>query len=431
LDLCQAVRNADSVENLYRQLVTTIAELLSVPAMTLFVRDDDSGNYTCCASTAVTNSVSEDCSTPPSLPKNAFVVQRLKRLSSPLRVTLEELEVWADALKEWPGTVLEMRLRERDVLRLTRSSLLVQLWAKNDLIGVLGLAEQNQARLSPEKDDLLKHVAGQLALVLENTKLLQRLVEHERLQAQLVVAAEVQRNLLPAASPALPGIELHGFCQPASHVGGDYYDFIPLPDDSAAICIADVAGKGIAAALLMSVVQASLRSHLSNTSGRRPVSEVASELNGLICASVSMARYVTFFYAQLNAETRAFRFVNAGHNPPLLFHGSVSESSRKGCVDRLSAGGPVLGMFPGLQFDEESVAVKSGDILLAYTDGVTEAPNIHGEEFSEDRVIEVLRRCSGESARDIVDSIASEVIGWSQGTTQHDDITIVAMKVCE
>jgi len=110
-----------------------------------------------------------------------------------------------------------------------------------------------------------------------------------------------------------------------------------------------------------------------------------------------MARYVTFFYAQLNAETRAFRFVNAGHSPPLLFHGSTSESSKKGCVDRLSAGGPVLGMFPGLQFDEGSVDVKSGDILLAYTDGVTEAPNIHGEEFSEDRVIEVLRRCSGES----------------------------------
>ena len=100
-------------------------------------------------------------------------------------------------------------------------------------------------------------------------------------------------------------------------------------------------------------------------------------------------------------------------------------------MDRLSAGGPVLGMFPGLQFDEESVAVKSGDILLAYTDGVTEAPNIHGEEFSEDRVIEVLRRSSGESARDFVDSIASEVNGWSQGTAQHDDITIVAMKVCE
>src|SRR4029077_14133263 len=174
---------------------------------------------------------------------DSFVIRRLKSLSSPLQLDAAELSAWQLALTDAPPQVLEKRMRERDVLLQTRSSLLVQLRTKGDLLGVLALAKRESDRFSPEQREMLDSVAGQLALVIENTKLLQRLVEHERLRAELTVAAEVQRNLLPATGLNLAGIDLCGFCQPASQVGGDYFDYVPLGDDRVGICIADVAGK--------------------------------------------------------------------------------------------------------------------------------------------------------------------------------------------
>ena len=231
-------------------------------------------------------------------------------------------------------------MQEKDVLLQTRSSLLVQLRTKGDLLGVLSLGKRPADRFSPEEREALDSVAGQLALVIENTKLLQRLVEHERLRAELAVAAEVQRNLLPAAGPTLSGIDICGFCQPASQVGGDYYDFVPLGGNRVGICIADVAGKGISAALLMSVVQASLRSQLFNTQEQASARNVVTMLNRLICSSVSESRYVTCFYGQLDADSGSFRFVNAGHNPPLLFRHAIPQAAETAAdFQTLSSGG--------------------------------------------------------------------------------------------
>ena len=257
------------------------------------------------------------------LSSDSFVIRRLKSLSSPLQLDAAELGAWKLALTDAPSHVIEKRMQEKDVLLQTRSSLLVQLRTKGDLLGVLTLGKRQADRFSAEDREMLESVAGQLALVIENTKLLQRLVEHERLRAELVVAAEVQRNLLPATGLTLPGIDLCGFCQPASQVGGDYYDFVRLGDDRVGICIADVAGKGISAALLMSVVQASLRGQLFNTQEQVPVRNVVTMLNRLICSSVTTARYVTCFYGQLDPADGSFRFVNAGHNPPLLLRQTV------------------------------------------------------------------------------------------------------------
>jgi sigma-B regulation protein RsbU (phosphoserine phosphatase) len=349
------------------------------------------------------------------------------RLISPLRVDADEMRIWELALKDGPSKILEQRLHERQILQETRSSLLVQLRTKNDLIGVLSLAEPASGQFNTEELSLLKSLSGQLALVLENTKLLQRLVEHERLRAQLAVAAEVQRGLLPAVNPTLPGVDLCAFCQPALHVGGDYYDFVSLPDGSVAICVADVAGKGIAAALLMAVVQASLRSRLSDTR-EHSVAEVAAVLNRHICASVSEARYVTCFYGELNTRDGSFRFVNAGHNPPILLRARhAEETGLLPELHRLSVGGTVLGLFPDLSFEEGRVSLQPGDILVAFTDGVTEAMNLQGEEFSDERLCEVIRNVSSRRASDILESIVSRVSEWAKGAVPHDDITVVVL----
>ena len=427
LDLSSAVRTATSVDGLYESLVIAVGRAFSATAVSLFIREDETGSFPCRVSTVASTDLR-----PLALASDSFVVRRLKSLSSPLQLDEAELNSWQTALSDAPRQVLEKRLQERDVLRETHSSLLVQLRTKGDLLGVLSLGERAHDQLTATEREMLDGVAGQLALVIENTKLLQRLVEHERLRAELAVAAEVQRNLLPATGLTWAGTEVCGFCQPASQVGGDYYDFVPLGDNRAGICIADVAGKGISAALLMSVVQASLRGQLFNPQVQISARNLVTMLNRLICASVSTTRYVTCFYGQFDASDGSFRFVNAGHNPPLLLRQSDSLAEVfdvNSGFQTLSSGGLVLGMFPESQFEEGEVRLRSGDVLVAYTDGVTEAMNVRQEEFSEERLRAAIIGASPLSARAILDNIVSSVAQWSNGAAQHDDITVVVLKM--
>ena len=430
LDLSSAVRGASSVESLYESLVDAVARAFSIPAISLFIRDDDTGDFSCRISTAVPHDAVSGNHAQLTLSADSFVIRRLKSLSSPLQLDAAELSAWQLALTDAPREVMEKRMRERDVLLQTRSSLLVQLRTKGDLLGVLALAKRESDRFTPEQREMLDSVAGQLALVIENTKLLQRLVEHERLRAELTVAAEVQRNLLPPTGLKLAGVDLCGFCQPASQVGGDYFDYVPLGDERVGICIADVAGKGISAALMMSVVQASLRGQLLNTQKHVPVKNVVAMLNRLICGSVTTARYVTCFYGQLEAADGSFRFVNAGHNPPLLLRWSAPQAKDPDAVfESLSCGGLVLGLFPDGNFEEGEVQLNSGDIFVAYTDGVTEAMNVQEEEFSEERLRAAIAEASDQSAKEILNHIIASVSQWSKGAPQHDDITVVVLKM--
>jgi sigma-B regulation protein RsbU (phosphoserine phosphatase) len=220
----------------------------------------------------------------------------------------------------------------------------------------------------------------------------------------------------------LQEFDLCGFCKPAQQVGGDYYDFVPLSDECTGIAIADVAGKGISAALMMSVVQASLRGQLLSSGGRNGIPSMVSVLNRLISGSISTARYVTFFYAQLDRKDGAVRFVNAGHNPPMVYKSSDRE------ITPLVAGGSVLGLFPGATFDEGRSQLDSGDFLVAYTDGVTEAEDPHGEEFGEERLRATIADAAPGNAKQIMDRVVNAVTEWSRGTRQHDDITVVVLK---
>lgn len=312
---------------------------ISIKSRCLFVRDDDTGHFQCRISTALPEAPVASAVATAMFAKDAFVVRRLRGLDSPMQLDSDDLRAWREALVDAPREVFEKRMRERDTLERTNSSMLVQLKTRTDLVGVLSLGERTNGAYSPKDHQLLKNLGGQLALIIENAKLLERMVEHQRFQAELELAAEVQRSLLPVGNPDLKDFDLCGFCKPAQQVGGDYYDFISLSDECTGIAIADVSGKGISAALLMSVVQASLRGQLLSSMGRHELSDMISVVNRLISGSVSTSRYVTFFYTQLNRKDGTVRFVNAGHNPPMFYKASNQT------ISSLTTGGSVLGQF--------------------------------------------------------------------------------------
>jgi sigma-B regulation protein RsbU (phosphoserine phosphatase) len=276
--------------------------------------------------------------------------------------------------------------------------------------------------------ETLMSVAGQLALVIENARLAERMVAEERLRRELALAAEVQRRLLPDRPPECLAVELAGFCQPARGVGGDYYDFIKFDNERLGIAIADVAGKGIAAALLMSTVQATLRSLSAGDAGQDrangSLADMVATLNRLLCNSTRGANYVTFFYAQFDQTTQRLAYVNAGHNPPFFFRADPSRDFRS-----LSAGGMFVGMFEHCGYEQEVVQMQPGDVLIAFTDGLPEAHNAQGEEFDEERIKQALAATAQLSVNEIRDEIARRVKEWIASAPQYDDLTFIVMKV--
>jgi len=217
---------------------------------------------------------------------------------------------------------------------------------------------------------------------------------------------------------------------PARSIGGDYYDFIPVGDQQIGIALADVSGKGVAAALIMAAVQASLR--VLSSEGNISLPRLAARLNQFLYQSTPANKYATFFYAQLDAERRELRYVNAGHNPPYLVRASQSQGSDDAAaleIHELSAGGAVVGMFPTLSYEEASINLRSGDLLVAFTDGVTEAQNPREEEFGEERLKALVRRLASLPASEISARISSELKEWISDAPQYDDLTFVVMKV--
>jgi sigma-B regulation protein RsbU (phosphoserine phosphatase) len=309
-----------------------------------------------------------------------------------------------------------------------------------------------------EDKRLLLVVASQMSSFIENMELLRHMVDEERTARELEMAAEVQRHLFPADGLEDDALEIYGTCLPALGVGGDYYDYFHVDDQHTGIAIGDVAGKGIAAALLMSTVQASLRCQL--TSADKSLADVISSMNRLLQRSTSDGGYATFFLAQFDEATRSLTYVNAGHNPPLLVRGTLASLGKAGqlpgvpgtprvlsnralgasaglfvsvadepVVSLLTTGGPIIGTFLNGPYEQETIPLQSGDVLAVYTDGVTEALNPAGVEFGEENLrsvlIESLRLPAHESAKKVI----AKVLEWQAQAPQHDDITLIVVKV--
>ena len=274
-------------------------------------------------------------------------------------------------------------------------------------------------------------------------------IARETLERELQTARTIQQRLLPRSIPDLPGFDMIGASVPSRQVGGDYFDFLSLEPGRIGVAIADVSGKGMPAALLMANLQASLQGQVIHPSS---VAEIVARVNDLLARSTDAQMFATFFYGVLDSKTGTFTSVNAGHNPPLLLKAD-------GSMQTLNSGGVVLGMLQGMPYEQETMPFAPGDLLVLYTDGVTEAEgptraepsgrdlegaNLHAAEgtdfsgaegeddvppmFGEERVIRVVREHAHRSAVEIKEAILSEVDRFSAGMAQSDDITLVVIK---
>jgi sigma-B regulation protein RsbU (phosphoserine phosphatase) len=252
------------------------------------------------------------------------------------------------------------------------------------------------------------------------TENLERLIvvekERERLRSELEIAREVQRQLFPKTALSLPAFNLTGVCHPAQVVSGDYYDFVRLEHSAMAMAIGDVAGKGISAALLMASMQAAMRSQLG---GPGPVStaQVVASLNRQVYLSTSPEKYATFYFAVYNTETGVLTYTNAGHLPPILVRGGEAR--------RLEVTGTVVGAFPGAQYEERQIELVCGDLLLAFTDGLTEPENAYGEMFGEERLIEILIKHQKAEPQEIFERTMEAVREWTGTPGLQDDMTML------
>ena len=365
-----------------------------------------------------------------SIPLNAFLVRRLKGLSSPLPLSQAELDAW----EHWARANSPERLSEIATLRQIDPALAVAVFSKNEIIGVLLLGRSQQGAYAPEVLRALPPAASQLGLMLENGRLTGRIVEQERLRRELLLATEVQKRLFPQAWPQTASIQLAGMCMPARGVGGDYYDFLDLGNRQVGVALADVAGKGIAAALIMSVVQASLRSLTDMRNGS--LADLAGKMNRLLHRSTGSNSYATFFYAQVDEDKRELRYVNAGHNPPMLFRGPgwnaghVPFVASAANVEELATGGTIIGMFAQAAYEEALIELRSGDVLMLFSDGVSEAHNPAEEEYGEERLKELLRKVAQLPVNDMAAAVMQDLKNWMLDAPQHDDLTFVVMKVC-
>jgi serine phosphatase RsbU (regulator of sigma subunit) len=301
-----------------------------------------------------------------------------------------------------------------------RSMLAVPLQTDDRVIGLIYLDSPHFVHEFTKEDlSLLTVMANVAAIRIEHTRLAE--VEHaERLHAkELDQAADIQRRLLPPYPPTVSGVELAGYNAACRTVGGDYYDFLPYPDGRVALLVGDVAGKGMPAALLMSSLQARVQVLFDDPSD---LAKLVTRLNRIITSNCPTNRFITFFIGVLDPKTGELVYVNAGHNPPLLVH-------HDGSVEKLEGTGVILGILPIAQYEQKSCQLEIGDVVVLFSDGVTEAVRPDAdEEFGEDRLGQVLAELKNEPVQSIIDSINQRVQEFTRGAPPADDITLVVAK---
>ncbi|MDQ1707835.1 MAG: phosphoserine phosphatase RsbU/P [Pyrinomonadaceae bacterium] len=305
------------------------------------------------------------------------------------------------------------------VLQGVRSVLAVPLGVSEKVFGIIYADSPiAEGRFTEDHLKVLTTLASVAAIRVENARLVEARFQQERLERELQLAMEIQQRFQPTAPPIVPGYELQGISFPCYEIGGDYYDFIRREDGRLVIALGDVSGKGTAAALLMSSLHAAIH---AQTGSHDTLVQTISAVNRYLAENIPPNRFVTLFYAELDPDSGALSFLNAGHNPPLIVHSA-------GTVEQLASGGLPLGIKADADYREGRTHLQMGDVLVIYSDGVTEAASPSGEEFGPTRLYEVVSRNVDASAAGIRDRIESALTKFSQGTQAADDITLVIVK---
>jgi len=303
----------------------------------------------------------------------------------------------------------------------TRSEMVAPIISNDEVIGVFDLESDELNAYSEDDLEVLMLLASQVAIIIEKVMLHEQLIEKKRLEGQLEVARQVQLELLPPSDPQLPGFDISAYNFPTEEVSGDYYDWVRIHDDQIGIVIADVAGKGVPAALLMAFLRASLRA--ATHIGYAPQNSMA-KVNYLLWESIERNQFVTAFYGILDATNRTLAYANAGHNPPLLLNAD-------GSARFLDQGSVPLGMFRDTRYYEYYLTLTPGQVLVLYTDGVTEAMNPREEEFGPDRLVNSVKAARDLSAREMIDAIQRDIWNWTDGKGAHDDVTFFVIKALQ
>ena len=324
-----------------------------------------------------------------------------------------------------PNVMADAALARQDSILATgiRSAVCAPLWFTADFAeqdAVIGLVylDTRLHTSSFGEDDLriVTALANVAAAKIENVRLLEESIEKRHMEQDMKMAAEIQKGLLPDGAPVVPGYDLAGSNRLSRSVGGDYYDF-GLDHGRLLFALGDVAGKGTAAALLMTVLRAAVRGHW----GEGSAAEAIARINRTICQNVTEGKYITFFLGRLDPPSGQVCYVNAGHNPPLLIRAG-------GAVETLTEGGMVLGLFDSVPYAEGTAELRAGDTLLVFSDGVTETYNPAGEEFGESRLVALAVQKRDLGAEPLQAAILAELERYAAGTRASDDRTLIVVK---
>jgi sigma-B regulation protein RsbU (phosphoserine phosphatase) len=300
-----------------------------------------------------------------------------------------------------------------------QTAMCVPLWNGDAIIGLI-YCDRTALHGPFTEDDLrlLTLLANLAANKIENAVLIEKAQEEDRLRKEMETAAQIQKNFLPRGDPVFEPFDISGSTRACRHVGGDYYDFIPVDQGRLGVVIADVSGMGVSAALLMASLRASLHTELPLT---KDLALLAAKLNDFVHGSSDSPSFISFFFGLLDRDRSELLYVNAGHNPPLLVDPA-------GGVRSLESTGFCLGMFPSTSYETRTVRLKPGDILCLFTDGIVENRNPDREEFGDDRLARRLRESAGLPARDIMDKIYEDTFAFSTCADPGDDMTLVVVK---
>jgi sigma-B regulation protein RsbU (phosphoserine phosphatase) len=300
----------------------------------------------------------------------------------------------------------------------TRSELAVPIVSEAGVIGCLNVESDREAAYNEADRELLEFFASAAALSIQKSLLHRQVLEKQRIEDQLKVARDVQSGLLPGKAPALPGWDIAAVNLPTWEIGGDYYDYVPLPRQRLGLAVADVSGKGIPAALIMATFRTALRAQLRR---RADLRVMAAELNRALLESRDASRFVTTVFGVLEPASGLFRYVNCGHNWPLLVR-------RSGEPELLRRGGPAMGLLTGERYEQGEVRLEPGDALVLYTDGVVEPADAREEEFGVARLEQAVRATLGCPAAEALQAVVQSTHAFSGRGHYEDDFTLVVVK---
>jgi sigma-B regulation protein RsbU (phosphoserine phosphatase) len=297
---------------------------------------------------------------------------------------------------------------------------LIPMLSKDRVRGLIGIGNKiNGQEVSSDELEFLETLGNETMISIENAQLVEEMLEKQRMEDELMIARDMQKQLLPQTLPDIPGIEIIGRNVSSREVGGDYYDCIKLSDNLYGLAIADVSGKSMPAALLMANIQASLRALVLDY---HETVETVSHINSIIYQNTTLDKFITFFYCILDTDKRTIIYTNAGHNPPYLLHAD-------GSIETLEEGGLILGMMPDVPYQSATSELAPGDVLFMFTDGITEAMNDKDEEYGEERLEPLLKDMVQNPLTEIMDGVESSILDFVGDMPQTDDMTMLAMKI--